>query len=122
MANPHRGRRTGILTLKRTSEFKKVYEEGRFFSSRHLTVYALFTGPRTRFGFSVSGKVGTSVVRNRFKRLLRECCRALCMGMRGGHDVVFMVRRRRFSYAEVPTLRTLLDEASSLFRKAGLLA
>jgi len=31
--------------------------------------------PRTRFGITVSRKVGSAVTRNRIKRWVRECCR-----------------------------------------------
>jgi len=45
---------------------------------------------RSRFGFSVSKRVGKAVVRNRVKRLLRECVQQT--PCKPGWDVVFIAR------------------------------
>jgi len=47
----------------------------------------------TRFGLTVSRKVGNAVVRNRVKRWLREAIRRLHEHGLGPIDVVFIARR-----------------------------
>lgn len=48
--------------------------------------------PATRFGFTVSKKVGDAVVRNRLRRRLREICRLHLAAFAPGWDVVFVAR------------------------------
>jgi ribonuclease P protein component len=63
--------------LSRSSEFQRVYRQGKSAASRFLVLYYFEHPPgtpavETRLGLSVSKKVGGAVVRNRIKRLLRE--------------------------------------------------
>lgn len=63
--------------LSRSSEFQRVYRQGKSAASRFVVLYYFEHPPGTpaaepRLGLSVSKKVGGAVVRNRIKRLLRE--------------------------------------------------
>lgn len=60
---------------------------------RDVIVFALRTGRATRVGFTVSGKVGNAVARNRVKRRLREGWRRLWVEGPGGWDVVVIAKR-----------------------------
>jgi len=48
--------------------------------------------PQSRWGLSVSRRVGNAVGRNRIKRLLRESIRLLQHQMPGGYDLIIVVR------------------------------
>ena len=83
-----------IDSLKNTSQFKQVYEHGRSEAGRLLVVYALATDDhRQRLGISVSKKVGNSVVRHRFCRLVREAYRLHEDLFNSGLDIVVVARR-----------------------------
>ena len=61
-----------INTLKNTSQFQEVYEKGSSIANRLMVMYILKSEGPTQIGFSVSKKVGNSIIRHRTVRLLRE--------------------------------------------------
>jgi ribonuclease P protein component len=85
-----------------------------------MVLYALPNrSPDLRVGFSVSKRVGGSVVRNRVKRLLREAVRHQLPEIRRGHDLVFIARpaAREASYGQiVETVGYLLRKGSVTVR------
>ena len=63
-------------SLKKYSDFKYVYQNGKSYANKYLVMYVLENGTdRNRIGISASKKVGNSVVRHRFARLVRESYR-----------------------------------------------
>jgi ribonuclease P protein component len=62
-----------VERLRKRAEFLALSQSGRKVYTPHFLVLRGGDGAvRTRFGVTVSRKVGNSVVRNRVKRLLRE--------------------------------------------------
>lgn len=77
--------------LRRRDEFESVRRRGKRVSNRLLVVTAAPSKlPVTRWGLSVSKRVGGSVTRNRVKRLIRENARAF--DSVPGNDVVVIAR------------------------------
>lgn len=81
-------------SLKKSTDFKKVYNGRKSRADRYIVMYVLGNGTcRNRLGISVSKKVGNSVVRHRLTRLVREAYRLNEHLFQRGFDLVIVVRK-----------------------------
>ena len=109
MGGEHRITRPGQYTL--------VYDKGSTWADNLLVVKSLPNGlSLSRYGFSVSRRVGKAVVRNRVRRLLREILRSLSLNQ--GWDIVFIARPPAAAVGHAG----LRNSATGLLLKARLLA
>ena len=91
-------------SLKKNSDFQKVYRNGRSFANRFLVMYVLENETNcNRIGISVSKKVGNSVIRHHITRLIRESYRLQEDMFNSGLDIVVIARTtaRNASYKEI---------------------
>lgn len=80
-------------SIKKNSDFQKVYRTGRSFANKLLVMYVIKTEREdTRIGISVSKKVGNSVVRHHITRLVRESYRLNKDRVKTGLDIVVVAR------------------------------
>jgi ribonuclease P protein component len=80
--------------LKKNWEFKRVYRYGRTVVSKYIVLYYCPNEMKVnRIGFSISKKVGGSVVRNRVKRLFRETFLLINQELYQGFDLVLIARK-----------------------------
>ncbi len=65
-----------INRVKKTKEFNYIYRKGLFYSCKYFSVHYVDTKlPVAKVGISVSNKVGNSVTRSRYKRIMSEIVR-----------------------------------------------
>lgn len=81
--------------LRKRPDYLRVQASGRKLQTPSFLVFVSRTpssGP-TRFGVTVTRKIGGAVVRNRIKRLVREVVRVHKMWFPPGRELVFVAKR-----------------------------
>ncbi len=79
-------------SVKSNKDFQEIYKQGKSYANRKLVMYVLKKEGRNRLGISVSRKIGNSVVRHRYTRILREIFRLNRDKILQGYDIILVVR------------------------------
>jgi len=106
----------GEQYITKPEQYADIYNRGASWVDKVVVVKTLHNGlTLSRYGFSVSSRVGGSVVRNRVKRQLREILRHA--SLKSGWDIVLIARpaAARVKYAVLET------EVVKLLSKAKLM-
>ncbi|HQB84954.1 MAG TPA: ribonuclease P protein component [Candidatus Pacearchaeota archaeon] len=103
--------------IKKEKDFRKVFNAGKIVSLYSVSIrFSQNNLEETRFGFIVSKKISKrAVVRNRVKRIFREQTRLILKDIKGGFDVVVIIKSS--SITSLDAKRILLE----LFKQANIL-
>lgn len=100
------------FSIKENRDFRRLYYRGQSIGTPFLVLYVMKNRKKyNRIGITVSTKLGTAVVRNRAKRLLREAYRLQEGNLAYGYDFVLVARGRLTS--------AKLKDAEKAFKKAA---
>lgn len=92
-----------MLTLKHRSQFVAVAKQGDAAFSNSVVLQFLKSGvPESRFGFTVTKKVGGAVVRNKIKRRLKSIIREVLLqdGLyQDGFNYVLVYRQQAIGHS-----------------------
>ena len=91
-------------SLKKNEDFRYVYRNGKVKANRYLVMYVVENNQTiNRLGISASKKIGNSVVRHHFYRLVRESYRLQEDRFQDGFDIVIIARvnAKEKSYKEI---------------------
>ncbi len=103
--------------IVRDADFRRAYRKRCTAADDQLLLFGHENGlPHPRLGLSVSRKVGGAVVRNRWKRILREAFRLNQALLPPGVDMVVVPRAAGRAELE-PVQRSLCRLAGKLARK-----
>jgi ribonuclease P protein component len=103
--------------VRKRADYLAVQGGGRRVAGAH---YMLFARPSatpasgTRFGVTVSRKVGGAVLRNKVKRWVRETCRRMQHDVPPGLDLVIVARPSAANAGYEPTALELANLARRL--------
>ena len=101
--------------IKKNNDFQRLFSRGKkCFSPALIVLY--MPAKKTALGVCVSKKHGTSVKRNRIKRLLREAFRAVCPALGGQYSVILIPKQ-----AEEYSFAAFEKSLRSALKKEGLL-
>jgi len=107
------------LRLRRAEDFERARRDGASHTSPLLVLIVASNGlDRNRYGVTAGRRLGSAVLRNRAKRLLREALRELDPRLSPGHDIVVIARNR---FRATTTLSELREQLVQLTRCAQIL-
>lgn len=105
-------------SMNRNFQFRRMYRSAASRADAYLVVYHRKNrGTENHLGITVSKKVGTAVVRNRVRRLIKENYRLYEEQIRQGYDFVIVARMRAAGADFFHIQSSLL----SLFSSCGLM-
>ncbi len=106
-------------SLKRNKEFRYVYRRGKSKANELMVIISARsrTPALTHIGFSVSKKLGNSVVRNRIKRRLRSAFDTVFTEIQSGNNIIVIARAGILD----ADFESLCAAARSLLRRGDLL-
>lgn len=109
-----------MYRLRNNMEFKKVYNGGKNYWNRNLILYAKKNNMEyTRVGYSITKKIGNSVVRNKVRRRMKEIYRLNFDNLKDGYDLIFIPKRNvvDISYKEMESAMLHILRLSKVLKK-----
>jgi len=105
--------------LTSRDDFQKVYRSGKSSANKQFVVYVLHRPqtPQFRVGISASKKIGSAVVRNRMRRVIKEIVRSHAEKIAEHVDFIIIVRKPAVEQNYEEMERSLLH----VFRRAALI-
>lgn len=106
--------------LRSNTEFKEVYKYGKNYWNRNLVLYVKKNGlGYTRVGYSITKKIGNSVVRNRIRRQMKEIYRLKSNSIKDNYDLIFIPKKNvvDISYKTLESAMIHIMKIAKLLKK-----
>ena len=99
------------MRLHSRLDFNELFDRGAVAVEKSVVVHARRAQQPGRLGISVSKRVGSAPVRNRWKRLIRESYRRLVGQSPAVRQIDLVVRPRRGAQADFQAIQRSLENA-----------
>ena len=109
-----------IDRLRNRREFNIVYSEGKNYWNRNLILYIRKNSlDYNRIGYSITKKVGNSVVRNKIRRRMKEIYRLNVHNLKSGYDIIVIPKKNttEISYDELESAMLHIFKISKVLKK-----
>ena len=109
-----------IYRLRNNMEFKKVYNGGKNYWNRNLVLYVRKNNMvNSRVGYSITKKIGNSVVRNKVRRRMKEIYRLNFSDIKEGYDLIFIPKKNivDISYKDLESAMLHIMKLSKVFKE-----
>ncbi|MCX6045513.1 MAG: ribonuclease P protein component [Chloroflexi bacterium] len=106
--------------IRQNERFQEIRRRGQSYGNELLVMCVLHNElPYSRFGFSISSRIGGAVLRNQVKRRLREATRLRMPLIEPGWDIVFIAKYPigRASFQQMDTACARLLRRAHLLRE-----
>lgn len=104
----------GFDTIKRKSDFNRLYKQGKRKESRYFKIYILENDLLSiRAGISTGKYIGNAVTRNRIRRIIKELLRKVDSEKKGLD--LLIIARKESTTATYDQLKQSIDDALSAF-------
>ncbi|TJX13666.1 ribonuclease P protein component [Tissierella creatinini] len=105
--------------IRKNLEFKRVYSGGKNYWNRNLTLYIKKNNlDESRFGITITKKIGNAVVRNRIRRRIKEVYRLNFHKIKDGYDLVFIPKKnvQEISYKQLESAMLHILKISNMLK------
>ena len=110
------------VMIKRKYEFKKLFSKGKFFYGKFINMYMIANQKNyNKLAVTVSRKQGKAVIRNRFKRLIKENYREIEKDLKVGYNMLFIINRNRIKETKQIDYYQVKEDMLKIFKDSGIL-